>query len=413
MSLIRSRWIPRRIQLVIFVCLVRNKCQMPLNKLRHQNARQSILNCVFVASDAAFANVDQVSSQAGYVIGIRCGADFHMWDCSSCKIRRVCRSTLGAEANALVEGAQYADYCRQVAYSLLLSGLPLSVPAFMDIPVQWFTDSKSFYDVLTVDTTLVNDKRLRIVVAQLRQLCQEGDVALAWIDTQLMLADSLTKLEVADMYFKECISSLIGSTACTEQTLARNAQLQAQPRERKRVLKLTKAETLLVYLVDWCGSFSYTKVVPSKTTQALDQVRFQRMPWLLLLLVCTLPVQLQFVLFESAVTLPDIALELALLCQADFQMMSTSRCAVAADCQMMLASRLALALREWQRLYHSGSRAVYAAGRQVPFNDRGADCRYVYVGFANPPFGKDGCDDIMFWVPHGVALPYRFDRGPP
>eukprot|EP00971_Amphidinium_carterae_P294974 5857135-Amphidinium_carterae.2 len=61
---------------------------------------------LFVASDAAFANVDQISSQAGYVIGIHYGSQFHMWDCSSYKIKRVCRSTLGAEANALVEGAK-------------------------------------------------------------------------------------------------------------------------------------------------------------------------------------------------------------------------------------------------------------------------------------------------------------------
>eukprot|EP00971_Amphidinium_carterae_P259338 5146094-Amphidinium_carterae.1 len=54
--------------------------------------------CVFVASDAAFANVDQISSQAGFVVGIRV---------------RAVRSTLGAEANALVEAAEYADYCRQ------------------------------------------------------------------------------------------------------------------------------------------------------------------------------------------------------------------------------------------------------------------------------------------------------------
>eukprot|EP00971_Amphidinium_carterae_P104083 2061295-Amphidinium_carterae.1 len=69
------------------------------------------------------------------------------------KIRRVCQSTLMAEANALVVGAEHSDFCRQ-----------------------WFTDSKLLYDVVTV---VVNDKRFRIVVAQLRQLDPEGDVALA------------------------------------------------------------------------------------------------------------------------------------------------------------------------------------------------------------------------------------------
>eukprot|EP00971_Amphidinium_carterae_P247016 4905615-Amphidinium_carterae.1 len=106
--------------------------------------------------------------------------------------------------------------------------MPLNVPTFMDLPAQWYTDSKSLFDVIKVDTTL------------------EGDVAVAWIDTQLMLADSLTKLEVTDMYFKECVSTGVWSTASTEETLARKAQLQAQCRERKRVAKLSKHEVLCV-----------------------------------------------------------------------------------------------------------------------------------------------------------------------
>eukprot|EP00971_Amphidinium_carterae_P145362 2880475-Amphidinium_carterae.1 len=68
---------------------------------------------LFMASDAAFANVDNISSQAGYVVGVKCKDHFHVWDCSSYKIKRVCRSTLVAEANALVEAAEYLDYCRQ------------------------------------------------------------------------------------------------------------------------------------------------------------------------------------------------------------------------------------------------------------------------------------------------------------
>eukprot|EP00971_Amphidinium_carterae_P163863 3248656-Amphidinium_carterae.2 len=75
-----------------------------------------------------------------FAVGIRsdsgCHSAFYIWDFSSYKIRRVCRSTLGTEANALLEATEYADCCRQVIFSLLLSGIPLNVLAFLDFPVR-------------------------------------------------------------------------------------------------------------------------------------------------------------------------------------------------------------------------------------------------------------------------------------
>eukprot|EP00971_Amphidinium_carterae_P011535 227098-Amphidinium_carterae.1 len=267
--------------------------QVPGSKQEEGHRTEHEELCLFVASDAAFANVDQVASQAGYVLGIRHGSKFHLWDCASYKIRRVCRSTLSAESNALVEGTEYLDYVRQVVFSILTaSRMTLELPTQMDIPTQWYTDSKSLFDVVSMDTSLVSDKRLHIVIAQLRQLYSEGCVAFAWIDTQVMIADSLTKLEMSDLFFKECLSTGVWSSASTEESLARKALLQGQRRERKRLQRLAKSESLSASLgehavVFWVGGvkngstqlqaplfYQTTKVVP-RPVDAL-----QLLPWM-------------------------------------------------------------------------------------------------------------------------------------
>ena len=58
------------------------------------------------------------------------------------------------------------------------------------IKTTWYTDAKSLYDLITKDTSRPADKRLRIVVAQLRKMATANNVAVQWIDTPLMLAES-------------------------------------------------------------------------------------------------------------------------------------------------------------------------------------------------------------------------------
>eukprot|EP00971_Amphidinium_carterae_P294975 5857135-Amphidinium_carterae.3 len=146
------------------------------------------------------------------------------------------------------------------------------MPSFQDLPLQWYTDSKSLHDVVTRDTSLVTDKRLRIVVAQLRELYLES-VCFAWIDTQVMIADSLTKMEVTDLFLKDALNTGHWSTASTSEALARKAQLQAQRRERKQNLRLSKsgANRTEVFWVCWSlviPPITQVAVQPSETTKA-------------------------------------------------------------------------------------------------------------------------------------------------
>ena len=107
--------------------------------------------------------------------GIRCGDQFHPLECQSTRIKRVCRSTLTAEANALVEAAESLDFIRLVIKQILTNS---TVAALRDpdpgIRMAWYIDAQSLFDVIVKDTGApVSDKRVRVVIAQLRELREE------------------------------------------------------------------------------------------------------------------------------------------------------------------------------------------------------------------------------------------------
>ena len=55
-----------------------------------------------------------------------------------------------------------------------------------------------------------------------------------WVDTQLMLADVLTKKEVTPEYLRDAFSLNQWSSRSTEATLQKKAWLQTQRRKRKQ-----------------------------------------------------------------------------------------------------------------------------------------------------------------------------------
>ena len=197
---------------------------------------------VFAVTDASLANVDdrdlgpKTRSQGAYVIGL-CGdhtvdgkgkADIAILEYHSGAIKRVCRSSLAAETNAALDGIEAAIYVRSVLEEILSAGLH-------DAPwhkVLLFTDAKSLYDVLSRDIGQAADKRLRIIIAQIRELTMADDVFVHWIDTLVMLADSLTKLEAETGYLLDAITQGIWSGVSTPESLERKAIIRAQRKAR-------------------------------------------------------------------------------------------------------------------------------------------------------------------------------------
>ena len=91
------------------------------------------------------------------------GPRLHYLEFATGVIRRVCRSTLAAEANGLVAAVEACDYLRSVM--LAITRPTLAIKDLLDrgdvIDATVYTDAKSLYDVAVRDCSRPQDKRLR------------------------------------------------------------------------------------------------------------------------------------------------------------------------------------------------------------------------------------------------------------
>lgn len=140
-----------------------------------------------VYSDASYANLpDGVSSAGGFVI-------FLVGECGKCcplyweakKIRRVVKSTLAAETLAAAEAVDMAYYLGNMLSQILYD-------EERKFPVELYVDNHSLYDnVYSVKN--VSEKRLRVDIAALKEMVQNGELKVFWVESKAQLADVLTK----------------------------------------------------------------------------------------------------------------------------------------------------------------------------------------------------------------------------
>ena len=146
-------------------------------------------------SDASHANLPDGFSSAGGFIIILVGENGKScplaWE--SKKIRRVVKSTLAAETLAVSDAVDVAYYLGS-----MLSEIIFGVRDENVIPIVSYVDNYSLFEN-AYSTKNVNEKRLRIDLASLKQLIQEGHVNLRWIESGRQLADCLTKRGVNTM----------------------------------------------------------------------------------------------------------------------------------------------------------------------------------------------------------------------
>ena len=146
-----------------------------------------------VYSDASHANLpDGFSSAGGFVIflvgenGNSCPL---YWEAK--KIRRVVKSTLASETLAAVEAVDMAYYLGKMLSQILYN-------KEKKMTVELYVDNHSLYDnVYSVKN--VSEKRLRIDLAILKEMIQNGEVKVFWVDSKVQLADVLTKMGVNPM----------------------------------------------------------------------------------------------------------------------------------------------------------------------------------------------------------------------
>ena len=155
---------------------------------------------IVVYSDASYGNMpDGYSSAFGYVIfltDIYANSVPIAWKAG--KIHRVVRSTLASETLALVEALDSAYYIATIIKEL--SGIS-------DLKIECFVDNQSLVENVH-STKNVSEKRLRIDIAALKTMLEEKEVhKIAWIQTNLQLADSLTKNGASTYNLRQVIQS--------------------------------------------------------------------------------------------------------------------------------------------------------------------------------------------------------------
>ena len=164
---------------------------------------------VFCFADSSFANGEHLKSQCGYVVGftspkLKDGEEtpIYVLEAYSGSIKRVCRSTLAAEANGFLAGAEAADFLRMLLLEVLHPGVRITEleNEYRKAKVLCFTDARSLEATLNKDAGQPGDKRVRILCAQIKEMIGTNDfkdddsIFAKWVDTSTMLADVLTKL---------------------------------------------------------------------------------------------------------------------------------------------------------------------------------------------------------------------------
>ena len=139
-------------------------------------------------SDSSYANLPNGGSQGGVIIfmvnpsNMCCFPVF--W--KSVKLKRVVKSTLAAETLAFVEACDTAFVIgKQFDEILCRTNRP-------DRPIQGFTDNKSLYDSAHT-VKVISDVRLRVEMQIVREMIDRKELDMHWVNTEIQLADCLTK----------------------------------------------------------------------------------------------------------------------------------------------------------------------------------------------------------------------------
>lgn len=158
--------------------------------------------CFF--SDAAFANTINHRTQGGWLIGLTdsrmsegVDAPLSIIGWKSHRLPRVVSSTLGGEAQSFASTSGIVECCSLILAEALDGPFPLS--HVDDVlgrrPPIGLTDCSSLYDhLITLGSGgVLDDKRVAIDIAIIRQSIQRAGLQPRWIPTDRMAADGLTK----------------------------------------------------------------------------------------------------------------------------------------------------------------------------------------------------------------------------
>ena len=163
-----------------------NKTSTNQYDLKFQPIKKQLKLAVYV--DAAFGKLHDGGSQSAYLtFFVNPNEKFNLVSWQSKRIKRMVRSSLAAEALAMLDGIDSALYIATLLNELIYD------KSEQAIPIHCITDNKSLCDPL-VSNTYVTEKCLQIDISALKEAIKNNDIDhILRVKTNGQLADSLNK----------------------------------------------------------------------------------------------------------------------------------------------------------------------------------------------------------------------------
>ena len=159
--------------------------------------------------------------------------------------KRVCRSTLAAEASHLAEAVESGDWIAVLLEEALTGKLDLKNWSEVVERRQrvYVTDARSVFDYLAKDASSTStDKRMAIEGALLRETVRRPNASVKWIDGMQNIADVLTKLSADKSVLRAFLQD---GKLCLVQTDENKALKEKKQQDRQRRNKVKRENTSL------------------------------------------------------------------------------------------------------------------------------------------------------------------------
>ena len=155
---------------------------------------------LLVFTDASYGNLVDGGSQGAHIVFLTDGELCCPIVWHSKRIKRVVHSTLAAETLSLIEG------CESAIMMSNLIGEVLTGNRKSKLPVTCLTDNKNLTQT-AITTHTLEDKRLLIEMAIVREMVANREIKLDWITTEEQLSDALTKKGASGSYLREVMEN--------------------------------------------------------------------------------------------------------------------------------------------------------------------------------------------------------------
>ena len=158
-------------------------------------------------TDASFNNQNgKLKSTEGRVLVLenKKSSKCNIFSWKTKKISRICRSVKAAETRALESGLDEAVHFARMLHEIYEGEVNLKYPK--QVEGNALTDNKGLWENLN-NTRQCDEKLLRNSIALIKQMVESKEVnRIDWVETNDMLADSLTKIGGNGWWIKDVIS---------------------------------------------------------------------------------------------------------------------------------------------------------------------------------------------------------------